>query len=193
MRLNETRNVLWHESCKCVWRLNLSVCNSKQIWNSDRSDYNEDFAGIINFTKGYMWNPSTCACVCDSDNTTTYIFIGLFSVLLFIGIVCFCVFAYLRWIKGKNYLKTNILIIEQIRMNIESLEIKTKTNYNWGDIIYINDFDVNSLEIIKRESRIGANTFYIGYVLNPDYDYSTTDPLYFVINRLIGYIEEIKG
>ena len=35
MRLHETRNVLWHESCKCVCRLNSSVCNSKQIWNSD--------------------------------------------------------------------------------------------------------------------------------------------------------------
>ena len=31
MKLNETRNVLWHESCKCVCRLNSSVCNSKQI------------------------------------------------------------------------------------------------------------------------------------------------------------------
>ena len=35
MRLNETRNVLWHESCKCVCKLNSSVCNNKQIWNSD--------------------------------------------------------------------------------------------------------------------------------------------------------------
>ena len=31
MRLNETRNVLWHESCKCVCRLNSSICNDKQI------------------------------------------------------------------------------------------------------------------------------------------------------------------
>ena len=31
MRLNETRNVLWHESCKCVCKLNSTVCNSKQI------------------------------------------------------------------------------------------------------------------------------------------------------------------
>ena len=31
MRLNETRNVLWHKSCKCVCQLNSSVCNSKQI------------------------------------------------------------------------------------------------------------------------------------------------------------------
>ena len=67
MRLNETRNVLWHESCKCVCRLNSSVRNSKQIWNSDTCscDCNEGFAGITNFTKGYMWNPSTCACECD--------------------------------------------------------------------------------------------------------------------------------
>ena len=33
--LIETRNVLWHERCKCVFKLNSSVCNSKQIWNSD--------------------------------------------------------------------------------------------------------------------------------------------------------------
>ena len=133
MRLNETRNVLWHESCKCVCRLNSSVCNSKQIWNSDacRCDCNEDFAGIINCTKGYTWNPSTCECQCDicckpgqyldhkncvcksklvgsviaewasiinetminnrgnKDNNDTVwnVFIGLFSVVIFIEIV----------------------------------------------------------------------------------------------------------
>ena len=67
MRLNETHNVLWHESCKCVCKLNSSVCNSKQIWNSDtcRCDCNEDFAGIINCNKRYTWNPSICECQCD--------------------------------------------------------------------------------------------------------------------------------
>ena len=67
MRLNETRNVLWHESCKYVCKLSSSVCNNKQIWNDDtcRCDCNEDFAGIINCAKGYMWNPSTCECQCD--------------------------------------------------------------------------------------------------------------------------------
>ena len=78
-------------------------------------------------------------------------------------------------------------------MDIKSLEIKTKTNYNWDDIFYIKDFDVNSLEIIKRESIIGANIYYTGYVLEPNYDYNTINPLYFVINRLIGYIEKIEG
>ena len=66
--LNETRNVLWHESCKCVCKLNSSVCNNKQIWNSNtcRCDCNEDFAGMINCAKGYTWNPSTCECQCDT-------------------------------------------------------------------------------------------------------------------------------
>ena len=65
--LNETRNVLWHESCKCVCKLNSSICNNKQIWNSDtcRCDCNEDFAGIISCAKGYTWNPSICEWQCD--------------------------------------------------------------------------------------------------------------------------------
>ena len=67
MRLNETRNVLWHESCKCLCRLNSSVCNSKRIWNSDtcRCDCKEDFAGIISCDKGCTRNPSTCECQCN--------------------------------------------------------------------------------------------------------------------------------
>ena len=67
MKLNETRNVLWHESCKCVCKLNSSVCNNKQIWNDDtcRCDCNEDYAGTISCAKGYMWNPSICECQCD--------------------------------------------------------------------------------------------------------------------------------
>ena len=151
MWLNETRNVLWHESCKCVCRLNSSVCNSKQIWNSDtcKCDCNEDFAGIISCNKGYTWNPSTrefqcdmwCKsgqyldhknCICknklvgriiaectsvinetminnkdniDNNNTIPNIFIGLFSVVMFAVIVCFCVFAYFKWFKGKKLFK----------------------------------------------------------------------------------------
>ena len=70
-------------------------------------------------------------------------------------------------------------------MDIKKLKIKTPDNCNWDDIIYINDFDENSLEIIKRESKIGVNIYYIKY--------STLGPFYFVINRLIGYIEEIEG
>ena len=99
--------------------------------------------------KGYMWNPSTCECQCDTwckpgqyldhkncicknkligriiaectsvinetminnkdninDNNTVWnIFIGLFSVVIFIGAVCFCVLIYFKWIKGKKLFK----------------------------------------------------------------------------------------
>ena len=39
------------------------------------------------------------------NNTITNIFIGVFSVVMFAVIVCFCVFAYFKWIKGKKLFK----------------------------------------------------------------------------------------
>ena len=37
-----------------------------------------------------------------SDDTTENFFNGLFSVLMFAGITCFCVFAYYKCIKGEK-------------------------------------------------------------------------------------------
>ena len=54
-------------------------------------------------------------------------------------------------------------------------------------ICYIDDFDVNSLKITRKESRIGANIYYTRCALNLD------DTLHFLINHLIGFIEEIDG
>ena len=166
MRLNETRNVLWHESCKYVCKLNSSVCNNKQIWNDDtcRCDCNEDFAGVLSCDKGYAGNPSICECQCDkwcksgqyldhkdcvcknkligrlieectsvinetminnkdsgNNNTLQNVFIGLFSVAVLIGIICFCVFAYFKWFKDNK-----ILIIKYINMDIGPLKKKNK-------------------------------------------------------------------
>ena len=42
-------------------------------------------------------------------------------------------------------------------MGLNSLEIKEKTNYDFYNICYIDDFNVNLLRITKNESRIGAN------------------------------------
>ena len=132
-------------------KLNSSVCNSKQIWNSDtcRCDCNEDLAGIINCDKGYTLNPSTCKCQCDmwckpgqyldhkncvckykligrvteectnvinetmmnnkdnidNDNTIQNVFIGLVSVLLFIGIAFFAYLLILSGLKVKKKIK----------------------------------------------------------------------------------------
>ena len=76
-------------------------------------------------------------------------------------------------------------------MVINSVEIKHQTNYDLDNICYIDDFDVNSLKITKKESRIGANIYYTRYALNLDDD--TIIPLHFLIDRLIGFIEEIDG
>ena len=100
MQANETKHVLWHETCKCICQSTSAVCNSKQIWNSETCscDCNEDFAAKMVYKKGYMWNPSTCACECDmwckpvDNGDGKSIYIGLFSLF----------FAYFKWIKGKN-------------------------------------------------------------------------------------------
>ena len=76
-------------------------------------------------------------------------------------------------------------------MGIYSLEIKDKTKYDLDNIGYIDDFDVNSLRITKKESRIGANIYYTRCALNLDDDIII--PLHFLIDRLIGCIEEIDG
>ena len=39
------------------------------------------------------------------DNNTTFIFISLYSVLLFTVITCFCIFIYFKWFKGKTFFK----------------------------------------------------------------------------------------
>ena len=76
-------------------------------------------------------------------------------------------------------------------MGINSLEIKDKTNYDFDNICYIDDFDVSSLRITKKESRIDANIYYTRCALNLDDD--TIIPLHFLVDRLIGFIEEIDG
>ena len=76
-------------------------------------------------------------------------------------------------------------------MNINSLEIKNKTNYDSDNVSRIDDFDVNSLVVSKKESRIGVNIYYTRCALNLNDD--TIIPLYFLIDRLIGFIEEIDG
>ena len=35
-RTNETRSIKWHETCKCICRLNEIICNNKQRWNKDK-------------------------------------------------------------------------------------------------------------------------------------------------------------
>ena len=77
-------------------------------------------------------------------------------------------------------------------MFIKSLKIKNKTNYNWDDIVNINYFNSDLLEIIKIKSRMGGDDIY-HILYNPNPDYNTLKSLYFFVGRIIGYIEETEG
>ena len=67
-RTNETRFIKWHETCKCICRLDKIICNSKQRWNEDkcRCECKELIdKGVCD--KGFIWNPSNCECECDKS------------------------------------------------------------------------------------------------------------------------------
>ena len=67
-RTNETRHIKWHETCKCICRLDKIICNSKQRWNKDKCRY--ECKKLIDkgvCDKGYAWNPSNCECECDKS------------------------------------------------------------------------------------------------------------------------------
>ena len=67
--INETRQLVWHETCKCVCRLTSSVCNSRQTWNEDkcRCECREDLIDKMVCDKGFIWNPSNCGCGYDKS------------------------------------------------------------------------------------------------------------------------------
>ena len=64
-RTNETRYIEWHETCKCKYRLDGSVCNNKQCWNDDncRCECKELIDKGVS-DKGFICNPSNCECKC---------------------------------------------------------------------------------------------------------------------------------
>ena len=64
----EKKHVKWHETCKCKFRLDTSVCNNKQRWNKDkcRCEWKELIdKGICDI--GFIQNASNCECECDKS------------------------------------------------------------------------------------------------------------------------------
>ena len=79
-------------------------------------------------------------------------------------------------------------------MVVESLKIKYTSYYFWNDIVYLDDFDVDLIKMVKRKSRIGVDIYYIGYVVNkPQYDINSVNPLYLIIRNLVGRIGKKEG
>ena len=64
--VKETKQIEWHETCKCICRLDANVCHNKQRWNKDKWGWEcKELIdkGICN--KGFIWNSSNCDCECD--------------------------------------------------------------------------------------------------------------------------------
>ena len=67
-RINETRHVIWHETCKCICRLSASVCNLRQRWSEDKCRCEcKELTGKGICDKGFIWNPSNFKCECDKS------------------------------------------------------------------------------------------------------------------------------
>ena len=72
---NETRHIKWHESCKCICRLDKIICNSKQRWNEDKSRCEcKELIDKGECDKGFIWKPSNCECdkSCDTGEYLDY-------------------------------------------------------------------------------------------------------------------------
>ena len=79
-------------------------------------------------------------------------------------------------------------------MVIKSLKIENQSYYYWDDIIFIDDFDTKFFKIAKKESRIGVDIYYIGYIVNKlEYDINSVKPLYLNVKSLLGSVEKIDG
>ena len=79
-------------------------------------------------------------------------------------------------------------------MSIKSLKIKNQSYYYWNDIVFIDDFDIKYFKINKRESRVGIDIYYVGYVLYKlEYITNSVRPLYLGIKSLLGSVEKING
>ena len=75
----------------------------------------------------------------------------------------------------------------------KQLNIKNKTYYFYNDLINIKYFDARVLKLDKKAST-SFGIYYIGYVTKKsEYEISNVNPLYLMINRIHGFIEEKNG
>ena len=60
LQQNKTKQIIFHESCKCICRLDPIVCNNKQNWNKEKCRCE----CLVNKKCDYdfIWNVSNCKC-----------------------------------------------------------------------------------------------------------------------------------
>ena len=79
--------------------------------------------------------------------------------------------------------------------NIKEINIKYRTYYFFDDTINIEDFGSNLLKIGKKSYK-NIDIYYIEYITMKDSDYvkiNSVNPLYLIIDKVNGHIEEKNG
>ena len=75
----------------------------------------------------------------------------------------------------------------------KQMSIKNRTYYFYNDLINTKHFDPKLLKLDKKSS-MGIGIYYIGYVTKKlEYKINSVNPLYLLINRIDGFIEENDG
>ena len=75
----------------------------------------------------------------------------------------------------------------------KQLNIKNRTYYFYNDLINILNFEKSNLKLDKKTS-IDLDIYYIGYVdKKPERNVNSVNPLYLMINRIDGFVEEKYG
>ena len=72
----------------------------------------------------------------------------------------------------------------------KQMNIKSRTYSFYNDLIKIFDFDPNMLKLDKKTFK-GINIYYIGYVTKKEeYKINSVNPLYLLMYKIDGFIEE---
>ena len=77
-------------------------------------------------------------------------------------------------------------------MTLKSLKVKNELCYCWNDMIYLENFDEKFVKVVKRESRIDADIYYVSYEIKSS-ENKRINALYLIVRDLLGKIELIKG
>ena len=78
-------------------------------------------------------------------------------------------------------------------MAIRQLNIEGKTYYFYDDLVNIKHFSSNNLKLDKK-GVLGNDIIYIGYIIKKlQYNISSVNPLYLMINKIKGHFEELDG
>ena len=71
---------------------------------------------------------------------------------------------------------------------------KNISYYYYDDIVHADEFDKNLIKVDKRKSRIGADIYYISYIVNkPLYNTNSVNPLSLILKDVKCTVEKIES